>query len=189
MEWNQSEVLALATEKCATCGGYGLRPSRNGTRTACNCVLRNIFRTCFERFKTSILRKESILSRPYREYMPSGNGQLSWGRKDEEYAADFLLVVKRTLTPAEHNLFKYHFLLGADWRLCCRKLNIEKGIFFHSLYRITAKLGRTFAELEPYALYPLHEYFYGERRNSPSRVVSIRRDQSISSKVPLRKAA
>ena len=30
MEWNQSDVLALATEKCTTCEGYGMRPTRNG---------------------------------------------------------------------------------------------------------------------------------------------------------------
>ena len=189
MEWNQSEVLALATETCATCGGYGLRPSRNSTRIACNCVLRGIFRACFDRFKISLIRKESIRSRPYREHTASPHGKLMWARKDEEYVADFLLVVKRTLTPAEHNLFKFHFLLGADWRLCCRKLNIDKGIFFHTVYRIMAKLGRTFAELEPYALYPLHEYFYGEQRNPEVRIVPIRKEQSISSKVPLKKVA
>ena len=34
------------------------------------------------------------------------------------------------------------------------------------LYRVTAKLGRTFAELEPYPLYPLSDYFYGEHRET-----------------------
>ena len=189
MEWNQSEVLALAMEKCVTCEGFGMRPSRNGTTTACNCVLRSIFRKCFDRFKTSTIRKESILSRPYLHHTSSPHGKLSWGRKDEEYAADFLLVVKRTLTPADYKLFNYHFLLGADWRLCCRKLKIEKGLFFHSLYRITAKLGRTFAELEPYALYPLHDYFYGEQRSPQAKVVTIRKEQSLSAKVPLTKVA
>jgi hypothetical protein len=189
MEWNQSEVLALAMEKCATCGGYGMRPSRNDTTTACNCVLRSIFRRCFDRFKTSMIRKESILSRPYLEHTASPHGKLSWGRKDEEYAADFLLVVRRTLSPADYNLFNYHFLLGADWRLCCRKLKIDKGLFFHAIYRITAKLGRTFVELEPYALYPLHDYFYGEQRQTQARIIPIRKEHSLSSKVPLNKVA
>ena len=57
MEWNQSEVLALATEKCTTCEGYGMRPTRNGRVTACNCVLRSIFRVCYDRFKASVARK------------------------------------------------------------------------------------------------------------------------------------
>ena len=40
-----------------------------------------------------------------------------------------------------------------------------------------AKLGRTFAELEPYALYPMHEYFYGEFRG-------IRSDRHSDSSEP-----
>jgi hypothetical protein len=136
-----------------------------------------------------MIRKESILSRPYLEHTASPHGKLSWGRKDEEYAADFLLVVRRTLSPADYNLFNYHFLLGADWRLCCRKLKIDKGLFFHAIYRITAKLGRTFVELEPYALYPLHDYFYGEQRQTQARIIPIRKEQSLSSKVPLNKVA
>lgn len=188
MEWNQSDVLAKATEKCVTCEGYGMRATRNGKTTACHCVTRNIFRACHERFKTSMMRKECI-SRPSLEHTASPHGKRAWGRKDEEYAADFLLVAKRTLNATEHKLFTYHFLLGADWRLCCRKLNMEKGIFFHLTYRITSKLGRTFAELQPYALYPLNEYFHGERHENRATVIPIRNEQSLSSKVPLKKAA
>ncbi len=82
-----------------------------------------------------------------------------WGRKDEEYVADFCLVSKRILDEFEYKLFRYHFILGADWRLCCRQLKMEKGVFFHAIYRIQQKLGRAFRELEPYALFPLDEYF------------------------------
>jgi hypothetical protein len=84
-----------------------------------------------------------------------------WGRRDEEYIADFCLVSKRFLDDSEHKLFRFHFLLGADWRLCCRQLKMERGSFFHEVYRIQQKLGRVFRELEPYALYPLDEYFGG----------------------------
>jgi hypothetical protein len=188
MEWNQSDVLALAMEKCATCEGLGLRPSRNGSRTACNCVLRSIFRICFDRFKVAVMKKECI-SRPNFERSSSAHGKVSWGRKEEEYAADFILVIKRTLNDSEYKVFNYHFLLGADWRLCCRKLKMEKGIFFHMLYRIMAKLGKTFAQLEPYALYPTQEYFHGERRTPRAQVIPIRQETSISSRVPLRGAA
>jgi hypothetical protein len=84
-----------------------------------------------------------------------------WGRKDEEFIADFLLVSKRALSSAENQLFRFHFLLSADWHLCCRRLNLEKGVFFHAVYRIEQKLGRIFRELQPYPLYPLDEYFNG----------------------------
>jgi hypothetical protein len=81
--------------------------------------------------------------------------------KSEEYMADFFLVTKRTLSESEFKLFRFHFLLGADWKLCSRRLGIDRGTFFHSVYRIQEKLGRVFTELEPYGLFPLDEYFGG----------------------------
>jgi hypothetical protein len=94
----------------------------------------------------------------------------SWGRKDEEYIADYCLVARRTLDEFEHDVFRYHFLLGADWKLCTRKLGMDRGNFFHAVYRIEQKLGKTFRELEPYPLFPLDEYF-----NGPSRQILMAR--------------
>ncbi len=88
----------------------------------------------------------------------------TWGRKDEEYIADFCLIAKRILNEEEHRLFRFHFMLGADWKLCSRKLGLERGNFFHAVYRIEQKLGRVFRELEPYPLFPLDEYFNGPSR-------------------------
>jgi hypothetical protein len=95
------------------------------------------------------------------EANPGRHRKSTWGLKDEEYTADFCLVSRRTLDEHEYRIFKFHFLLGADWRLCCRKLNMDRGTFFHDLYRIQQKLGRTFRELEPHALFPIDEYFSG----------------------------
>ena len=39
------------------------------------------------------------------------------------------------------------------------QLKMEKGVFFHAVYRIQQKLGRAFRELKPYPLFPLDEYF------------------------------
>jgi hypothetical protein len=75
--------------------------------------------------------------------------------------ADFCLISKRELAEADHAVFRYHFLLGADWRLCCRQLKMDRGNFFHAVYRIQQTLGRLFAELQPYSLYPVNEYFGG----------------------------
>ena len=71
---------------------------------------------------------------------------------------------RRSLDENEYKIFRYHFLLGADWKLCCRKLNIDRGTFFHEVYRIQQKLGRTFRELQPHALFPVDEYFNGTGR-------------------------
>jgi len=75
--------------------------------------------------------------------------------------ADFCLVSRRTLEDFEHRIFRVHYLLGADWRLCCRQLKMDRGKFFHHVYDIESRLGRVFAELTPYALYPVSEYFVG----------------------------
>ena len=75
--------------------------------------------------------------------------------------ADFVLVSRRILDEYQYKLFRYHFLLGADWTLCCRKMQIDRGTFFHEVYRIQQKLGRAFRELEPHGLFPVDEYFGG----------------------------
>ena len=165
MEWTRSETLALAQQSCTFCFGLGLRPAgRAGTSTPCNCVFRAIFRACHERFRYCV-SKEKHVSRVSLETNPGNNKRKAvWGLKDEEFIADFCLVSRRTLSPREHRLFRYHYLLGADWKLCCGKLNMERGAFFHEIYRIEQKLGRVFRELEPHALFPVDEYFNGASR-------------------------
>lgn len=158
MEWSRSETLVLAQQSCTFCYGLGLRPGRSGASTPCNCVFRAIFRACYARFR-QCASKEKYISRVSLESNPGRHRKSVWGLKNEEYMADFVLVARRTLEEYEYKVFKYHFLLGADWNLCCRKLNIDRGTFFHEVYRIQQKLGRTFRELEPHALFPLDQYF------------------------------
>jgi hypothetical protein len=133
----------------------------------CNCVLRAIFRACYARFR-HCAAKEKHISRISLDVVPGRERSYIWGRKDEEYMADFILVSRRTLDEFESKLFRFHFLLGADWRLCCRKLNTDRGTFFHAVYRIEQKLGRVFRELEPYSLFPLDEYFRNPVRSAPA---------------------
>ena len=158
MNWDRSETLALATYHCARCHGAGLLVRRQGTGAPCNCVLRNIFRACYARFLDCMV-KEKHMSRVQLDKTSGGMRKYFWSRKDEEYAADFILVSRRTLTDEEYRVFKFHYLLGADWKLCCRRLNTDRGNFFHTVYRIEQKLGRVYRELRPYALFPLDEYF------------------------------
>lgn len=121
------------------------------------------------------------------EYVPGKDRRMSWGRKDEEYCADFLLISKRTLTQEEHKVFTFHYLLGADWKLCCARLNIDRGQFFHCLYRIEQRLGKTFRELTPYALFPLSEYFHSTKINSSVAVSEMYQDLVIPIRPPLKK--
>ncbi len=167
MEWTRSETLALALHNCTQCHGSGLRLSRKGALAPCHCVLRGIFRICYQRFVRCVTQ-ERHLSRISLEPHLGRKRSNTWGRKDEEYIADFSLIARRTLDEFEQKLFRYHFLLGADWKLCARRLELDRGTFFHSVYRIEHKLGRTFRELEPYPLFPLEEYFNGPSRIGPS---------------------
>lgn len=113
------------------------------------------------------------------EHCSGKDSRRTYGRRDEEYIADFCLVSRRALDEFEYRIFRFHFLLGADWKLCCRRLNIDRGTFFHAVYRIEEKLGRVYRELEPYGLFPLDEYFGGKiqteaRRAPASEVIPIR---------------
>jgi hypothetical protein len=132
----------------------------NGREAPCNCVFRAVFRACFNRFRESAAQGAHTGSVSL-EFCGGRDGHRTYSRKREEYLADFCLVSRRVLGDYEHKIFRFHFLLGADWRLCCRQLKMDRGSFFHSIYRIEQRLGRAFAELEPYALYPPREYFGG----------------------------
>lgn len=83
----------------------------------------------------------------------------------------FCLISKRVLDDLEQKIFLYHFLLAADWKLCTRKLGMDRGNFFHAIYRIEQKVGRVFRELQPYPLFPLDEYFFGPSRLGPSQAM------------------
>lgn len=173
MQWTRSETLALAMYKCTQCHGSGLRLTRNGAVAPCNCVLRGIFRVCWDRFLRCVTQ-ERHLSKVSLEPHVGRSRPSTWGRKDEEYIADFCLIAHRSLDEFENRLFRYHFLLGADWKLCSRRLGIDRGNFFHAVYRIEQKLGRVFRELEPYALFPVDEYFNGPPKIAPARALAIR---------------
>ncbi len=178
MNWDRSETLALAKESCTQCHGFGLRPGRQGRETPCKCVFRAIFRACYTRFR-DLTMEEKWMSCVRVEFGRSQKHRLCYGRKHEEYLADFDIISRRTLDdPLEYDIFRFHFLLGADWKLCCRRLNMDRGDFFHSVYRIEQKLGQAFRETKPYGLFPLDEYFGGAYRNplptQPLPVVPIR---------------
>ena len=114
------------------------------------------------------------MSRVTLDPLPGKDRRGAWGRKDEEFAADFCLVSRRNLTETENRIFKYHFLLGADWKLCCSRLSMDRGNFFHAVYRIEQKLGRVFRELQPYPLFPLDDYFNGPSRFDPAHVTQTK---------------
>ena len=88
--------------------------------------------------------------------------------------ADFCLVSRRVLNDDDHRLFRFYFLLGADWNSAPGRINMDRGNFFHAIYRIERLLGRAFSELQPYPLYPLDEYFGAPSARYPMRPSTYR---------------
>jgi hypothetical protein len=149
-EPERTRLLALADNGCTGCRGLGLWHGRRRRPRLCHCVARAMFRRCRNKY----------------HYIHMNQGSFTgWGRRREEFCADFYLVARRTLDGFRWRIFVLHTLEGRDWRECTRALDIERGKFFSAVYTIEAQLGRVFQRLKPYALYPLDEYFcaYGIR--------------------------
>ena len=168
-------ALAVADERCAFCGGLGRVGRKYRGERTCDCVWRAAFRACLKRFqRIQAQQHETVYPRSSLERFEfrdrdhkSERHAFAWGRLNEEYCADFWLVAKRHLSQVEFRILRLHFLLGADWKFCCRKLGMDRRNFFHSTRRVEHRLGRIFAELRPYALFPVDHYFSGLRSGRP----------------------
>jgi hypothetical protein len=114
-----------------------------------------------------------------------------FGRKNEEFIADFFLIARRVIgdNETERKILAWHFMLGAEWKLCCRRLNMSRGNFFHAVYRIEEKLGKAFRETQPYGLFPLDEYFGGTDSDHVTRASIVQMPRAYTPvRPPLRKA-
>lgn len=172
MQWDRSNTIGLAVASCTTCHGDGMRIVHKTRETPCHCVFRAIFRACYNRFRECVAMGDHTRSVSME---PGGRrtGGRSYSRKREEFICDFSLVSRRVLDDADYRIFRFFFLLGADWKLCCRQMKMDRGNFFHMVYRIEQILGREFANLEPYALYPLSDYFEGVLKNECGRALQV----------------
>jgi hypothetical protein len=150
----------MACNRCFGSGSYPAGPP--GRLTVCNCVLRNVFRACFAKWRDIAAdqreaRLGSSVSKPGRRR--AGRRSSVWARPREEYRADFELIARRTLDVHHYAIFRLHFLEGLDWRACCNRLGTDRGNFFHRVYRIEEQLGKAYREAAPYGLFPVYEYF------------------------------
>lgn len=186
MEWTRSETIALAKHSCTLCHGIGLRSSWGSSVVPCNCVLRAIFRACYSRFRHCADKQECLTQKSF-EYLPgSGETAVTYDRKNEEFLADFVVIARRSLDEREYRLFRYHYLLGADWKLCCKRIGFDRGMFFHSIYRIQQKLGKAYRETQPYPLFPVYEYYEEIKRPIASNVARVEEEiqaQQLSPRV------
>lgn len=162
--WTESDCMALALVTCNCCFGSGCYSAgTTGRLKVCNCVLRAVFRACYAKWQEVgdgqlAARIGSSANHPQAR-RALGRRAWFWARPREEFRADFELIARRTLDTAHYAVFRLHFLEGLDWKACCRRLRIDRGNFFHSIYRVEERLGRAYREAAPYALFPVYDYF------------------------------
>lgn len=159
-EWTRSRTLALSDARCVKCDGVGLIRGRYGV-TACGCVRRRICRTVVAKM-LQILQEQGGKASSVTDRTPQSR-VFTYSRPREEFLADAFLIARRSLAPDEYDCFRFAMLLGADWKLMCRRLRLDRGNYYHLLYRTEEKLGLAWAETAPYPLWPICEYF-GNRK-------------------------
>lgn len=76
-----------------------------------------------------------------------------------EFRADFILLAKRTLADREMGVFWLHKIHQMEWRECCRRLHLDRGNFFHAVYRLEQQVGKACMETQPFGLFPTSRYF------------------------------
>lgn len=162
-------------------------PSNQRGIRPCTCSLKGIFRACYARFRDCVNDGRS-LSRVSFDRSPTGRSNRGmWGLKREEYMADFELVARRNLSQSEYRLFRFHHILGASESMCAKRLGISTLVAKKAILRLETKLGASFVTLEPYALYPLYDYF--NRLHSepvkPCRLPAARARTSVVPHLPV----
>lgn len=145
------------------CAGLGARLGDWGKWAVCGCVYRSVFRTCYEGWKHS--REVPIHTCTWVKLAKIQ--RYAWSRPGQEYRADFELLAARVLDKSHLAVFRLHFIQGGGWKACCKLLRMDRGNFFHSVYRVEQTLGRACRELQPYGLYPVDEYFNGVSHTPP----------------------
>lgn len=159
-------ALAASDNACRTCFGRGYMLCKTG-KAPCRCVLKSIFRSMLGRYRSYVfetgrsIRDRAVLCRW------SHTGPV-WCRPRTEFIADFRTLARRTLPEAQLRIFVLHYIDLHPWRECCHTLGLERGEFFHELYRIEAAIGYAAATLEPYGLYPVDTYL-SAREHQPRR--------------------
>jgi hypothetical protein len=157
LEDARSNYLALALNTCPKCCGSGVKL---GLRIEpCGCVSRNLYNQLLSRDLLIGNQQMTVSSCVPTVVSRGSDSRFCWSRKNEEFSADFYLLAKRTLDPKDFSIFRLHCLAGCNWKHCVEVLNMNRGDFFHAVYRIQETVGEAAVELRPHAIYPLSEYF------------------------------
>lgn len=152
-----SYLRSMAHKRCTRCRGVGHYASRGYTRGVCSCVYRHIFRNVLERYREMQFRPKAAIER-------LRCGALVCGFKGAEYCADVECTAKRALEPRLFLVWRHHFICERPWHECLSVLSragypMDRGNFFHDVYRVQEQLGQVFEFLRPYRL--SRSYFRG----------------------------
>lgn len=159
-----SSLIAVALPTCVHCNGLGIRPTgKQQIDAPCQCTSRGIFRIVLNAYRYHASLSGHLLRTNMTQFdrTSSRQGLRSNGRRTEEFLADVWLCAKRHLTPRQWQIFTRHHLCGQQWRA----FNIDRGAFFHEVYRVERILGQAFRETLPYGLYPVDEYLSDTSRS------------------------
>ena len=176
MELSGVSLLALASEHCAYCHGSGTR-ARGSRMNVCGCVYRRVFRACCRKY-CELRSCTGEFARRVTWDRTSHHEEkrvLTAGFNAAEFLADFEIVARRALAddPLGYAVFRYRCLCRLDWETCLPRIShdlgrrLDRGSFFHVVYRTEQKLGRDFLALRPYSLFP-PQYFSGWYVNQPA---------------------
>lgn len=136
---------------CTKCHGVGSHLSRGSRIVGCACVARSVFEIVMDRYRRA--------GDPFALRCELRRSGVAFSRPSEEFRADVELLARRLLSEKDLGVFRLFEIEDRDWRFCCRVLRIDRGTFFHAVYRVREILGRAFVETEPFPLFPLDQYF------------------------------
>lgn len=155
-------MFVLSNSQCRQCRGVGLKANQR-----CTCVLRRIFAACHRQWRYLTRRSGA---HPTRVTLGKTGGPINRVRMFENhFAVDFEIIARRTLSQADYQLFRWVYLLGADWKLLRRtlKTGMTESEFRHHCAWVEETLAHAFCETRPYALWPMDEYNSRRKPGAP----------------------
>lgn len=155
-QWRRDRIAKVyALRGCRVCNETGHVPGK-GT---CHCVLRGACRIAVAKWRSVQHRFPGR----FREML---------------FRCDVEIAAARVLHGTELGIFRLHFLHYQNWHDCCGALRVDRGTFFHLVYKIEARLGR---ELLRRGIFPLEVYFDFGREPTLARRHGDRAKSCLSS--------
>ena len=169
--------VALSMHSCRHCRGRGLVACKGRYRT-CACVYRRVFRACLDSYhycQASMGSPGAVQCE--RVGRAQGRCAIVASFKRAEYAADFILLARRVLAfrPIEMAVFNAFHVDDLEWIVAVPRVNrllrqlrpprrprpLNRGSFFHAVYRAEGLIGAAILTTRPYSLFPPRQYFAG----------------------------